>query len=292
MRSAVIAAMLNALGLFAALVVVVSRLRGRGRALRDAPPPASFAGWSAAGLSDGPTSRRWLLGDDGVDDATRSGLAAAWQETARSAHRTVASSTRRALDLVTLSAPPELVASAHEDALDRIRRAKLCFALARGIDGRGPLPGASTTLHRPLPASRPAALARLASEVVVESALADGVAACVNAKLARRAIDPSVRAALTEIAAAEARHANHAWEIVAWCLAEGGAPVALALEATGLRLEPSSRDVPHGALDGGWERWGIAGAALERREHRRMAQAVERRLAGLAGKDPTRLLAA
>ncbi|MBX3199714.1 MAG: hypothetical protein KF894_16380 [Labilithrix sp.] len=290
MRSAVFAAMLTALGLLTALRVAASRLRGR--ALREAPAPASFAGWSAAGLSDGPTSRRWLLGDDGVDDATRSGLATAWQETARSAHRTVASSTRRALDLVTLSAPPELVASAHEDALDRIRRAKLCFALARGIDGRGPLPGASTAPRRTLPASRAAALACLACEVAVESVLADGVSAIVNAKLARRTIDPSIRAALMEIAGAEARHASRAWEIVAWCVAEGGAPVAHALEATDLRPEPSSREVPRAALDGGWERWGIAGAALERREHRRMAQAVERRLAGLAGKDPTRLLAA
>lgn len=292
MRSAVLAATLTALGFLTALFAVAARLRGRGRPPRDLPAPASFARWSAAGLSDGPTSRRWLLGDDGVDEATRVGLATAWQEAARSAHRTVAVSTRRALDLVTLAAPPELVASAHEDALGRIRRAKVCFALARGIDGRGPLPGASIAPRRALPGPRSAALACLAREVVVESALADGVAACVNAKLARRTTDPSIRAALAEIAAAEARHASHAWEIVAWCLAEGGAPVAHALATLVLRPDPPPRDVPREALDGGWERWGIAGAALERQEHRRVIHAAARQLGAIVREAPESKLAA
>ncbi|MBX3225436.1 MAG: hypothetical protein KF795_33330 [Labilithrix sp.] len=286
MRLAVFEATLTAvLGVLAALLAVAARpVRARLRAQKEPAAPPSFAGWSAAALSEGPTSRRWLLGDDGVDDATRAGLATAWQETARAAHRALAASTRRALDLVTLSAPPELVASAHEHALDDLRRAKVCFALARGLDGRGPSPGAAVAPPRALPGPRVAALAGLATEVVVDVALARGVSACVSAKLARRTTDRFIRRALEEIAMAEERHARHAWDVIAWCLAEGGAPVEHALRARIGRLVPIARDVPQEAIDGGWERWGIAGAALERQEHARAADAIARKLAELAEK--------
>lgn len=283
MRTAWIDATLSALlGFVAALLAVAARLRGRVRSKEDVRPlRPSFGGWAVAELPDGSSSR--LLGDDGIDEATRIELAKAWQGVALSAHRAIAASTHRALDLVTLHAPPELVVAAHEDALVEIRRAKLCFSMARAIGGPIAPLGEDGTRRRALPALRPVALAMLASEVVLEVALARGLDARIDAKLARRTTDRAIRAALEEIASGEGRHVSHAWAIVEWCLSEGGAAVEHALRTLVGRLAPIARERSHEASDGGWERWGIAGAALERQEHARVVEAIERKLTELAG---------
>ena len=78
MRTAWIYATLSALlGFVAALLAVGARLRGRVRSTQDARPlRPSFGGWALAELPEGSSSR--LLGDDGIDDATRIELAKAW----------------------------------------------------------------------------------------------------------------------------------------------------------------------------------------------------------------------
>ncbi len=289
MRTAWIDATLSALlGFVAALLAVAARLRGRLRSTQDACTlRPSFGGWAVLPeLPDGSSSR--LLVDDGIDDATRIELAKAWQELALSAHRALAASTHRALDLVTLCAPPELVVAAHEGALVEVRRAKLCFSVARAIGGSIAPPGQDGAPRRALPGLRPVALAMLATEVVLEVALTRGLAARIDAKLARRTTDRAIRAVLEEIASGEGRHVRHAWAIIEWCLSEGGAPVEHALRALVGRLPslvPIVGDRSQEASDGGWERWGIAGSALEGQEHARVVEAIERKLTALAGTD-------
>lgn len=277
MRTGWLRPMLEALlGFVAVLVAVTGRVgAGSRRAVRSREQLSR--GWSAAGLSEGPGSRRWLLADDGVDDETRVALASAWNDAALEAHGALAKSTERALDLATLCAPPDLVARAHEDALDDIRRVKVCFGLARGLDGRSALPAGGAP-RRALPRVRSAALALLATEMVVEVALAESRASRMHARLARRTTDRTIRAALEELAASEARRVADAWALVRWCVAEGGPSVEHALRALGSRLPPPERILPREALDGGWERWGIAGAALERQAHAHACELVERNI--------------
>ncbi|MDF2693243.1 MAG: hypothetical protein K0S65_1626 [Labilithrix sp.] len=269
-------------GLVGALVAVLVRLEGRRRGPHG-PSATLSERWGAAGAS----SSRQLLDGDGVDDTTRARLATAWQDSARAAHDSLAASAKRALQLATLGAPPELVTSAHEDALDRIRLVKIGFALARGIDGRA---GRLSELRAPaaglVRAPRPMALARLATDVVIDLAFAGAVWGRIDAKLARRTTDGDIREALEETASLKARQIGRAWAIVAWCLDEEPNIVGRALEVVGQRLHQLpvvARDVPQEALEGGWERWGIAGRALENQERLRALDTTSRKLNELVG---------
>lgn len=219
-----------------------------------------------------------------LDESTRKALAAQWRENGRTEHASVAAFARLTLDLVALGAPPALVRSANEDAIDEIRHTELCFALARSIDGLaespGPFPEASRA--RTLVGPRTAQLAQLAVDSLVDGALHEGVSARIIAKLARRAADPVVRETLKEIAADEGRHARHGWDVVRFCLVEGGEPVAHALEAARRALPTSMRTpMPEAARVGAWERFGIMSEALEAAEFETARSDLDARLAGL-----------
>lgn len=225
-----------------------------------------------------------VLLDEGVDEATRAGLAGQWRENGRTEHASVAAFARLTLDLMALGAPPALVAAAQRDALDEIRHAELCFALARAIDGKNESPSSfpEAARARTLSRVRNVALAELAVDSLIDGALHEGVSARIVAKLARRAADPSIRAILKQIAADEGRHSAHGWDVVKFCLAEGGAPVAHALGSAVRVLPPSmATALPEEASEGGWERWGIMGSALEANEYEKARASVLRRVGDL-----------
>jgi hypothetical protein len=272
---------MGGLGALSALLSTMAFTRGRqirsvGRILL--PPVESGDAWTGAGLSSsGPVG---VIDTD--DETTRDALAAQWRENGRTEHASVAAFARLTLDLMALGAPPDLVADANRDALDEIRHAELCFGLARAIDGRVQGPGAfpEAARARTLSRSRTLALAQLAVDSLIDGALHEGVSARIIAKLARRCEAPAIQAILKEIAADEGRHARHGWDVVRWCLAEGGESVASALEGA-LRALPKtmSSPMPEAARDGRWERWGIMGEELEAEEHDATRVDLERRIA-------------
>ncbi|HEU4408063.1 MAG TPA: ferritin-like domain-containing protein [Polyangiaceae bacterium] len=276
-------------GFFLALMSTMAFTRGRqvrrfGRALL--PPVGGGDAWSRAvpGVPDGP------LGLGGEGEGARRALAAQWRENGRTEHASVAAFARHTLDLIALGAPPSLVAAAQRDALDEIRHAELCFGLARAIDGRDESPGAfpeARSFARPRP--RLVALGELAVDSLVDGALHEGASARIVAKLARRCEEPAVAAILKAIAADEGRHAAHAWDVVRWCVAEGGEPVLRALEAAARALPRSVRsELPEAARGGAWERWGIAGEALEAEELGRARADAVRRVGTLRAGDARR----
>lgn len=232
-------------------------------------------------------SDRWLTADvstPAVDEPTRAALAAQWRENGRTEHASVAAFARLTLDLVALGAPPALVASAQRDALDEIRHAELCFSLAHAIDGAVTSPAAFPAAAGAPRSSRirSLALAELAVSSLVDGALNEGVSARIVARLAKRCEDAGIRAVLREIAADEGRHAAHGWDVVRFCLAEGGAPVAHALVGAARVLPPSLGSTLAPASHGGaWERWGIPGAALEAAELAKTRADVVRRVEAL-----------
>jgi hypothetical protein len=248
-------------GAFTALVGMMSVSRGRqlrkgGRVLLPKLVPG--AGWAM------------LPARVEVDADVRAGLAAQWRENGRTEHASVAAFARLTMDLMALGAPPHLVIAAQKDALDEIRHTELCFSLARAIDGRaqgpGPFPEAQTA--RTLSGVRSLALAQLAVDSLVDGALNEGVSARIIATLARRCEPAAIQAALKELAADEGRHAAHGWDVVEWCLAEGGAPVARALIGAVRTLPTGMRSrLPEPARDGGWEHYGIHGHKLESQAH-------------------------
>jgi hypothetical protein len=194
-----------------------------------------------------------------------------WRENGRTEHASVAAFAALTTELMALGAPPELITSANRDARDEIRHTELCFSLARALDGKtegpGPFPAARAQ-RGTLPLGRTFALARLAADSLIDGALHEGVSARVLSKLARRCEIPAVAAMLKEIARDEGRHAAHGWDVVLFCFHEAPGPVKRALEAALSAMpETMTSPLPKEAADGGWERLGIHGHALERAEY-------------------------
>jgi hypothetical protein len=213
----------------------------------------------------------WATPEMALDaEGAPAGLADQWRENGKTEHASVAAFARLTLDLMALGAPPALLASANRDALDEIRHTELCFAIARGIDGKSVSPGPFPQAQRvaTLPRSRTLALAKLAVDSLVDGALHEGVSARIIAKLAQRCEVAAIRAALKEIAADEGRHAAHGWTVVAWCLEQGGRPVGHALLGA-IRALPREMqsELPAAAADGGWVRWGIHDHPLEAEQY-------------------------
>ncbi len=209
-------------------------LRVRNRA--QLPEPARGDGWAgeAVVLERPPAAHeRRLLGE-------------LWLLTARMEQASVAAFSQLGLHLAALGAPARLLESTHRAALDEIRHACACFAIVRAMTGEphsaGPI--------RALANARAAGvdMIRLAIGSLVDGCLGEGVAADVAARGARSAKDPAIRRVLEMIACDEATHAELGWDVLAWCLAEGGAEVGRAVEVRvgqlGRELAPQLPDLP------------------------------------------------
>jgi hypothetical protein len=193
--------------------------------------PYLVAGEALAAPSlEGRASGDWTLGDAprtaGLTSAQRDELAQAWTADALAEHASVASFGRFSLSLLAAGAPADLVALAHSAALDEVRHARLCFALASAYAGRPIAPG-PFPLGDVVPVE--ASLTALALSTVDEGCVGETIAAVVAAERAARATDPAVRAALEQIAADEARHAALAWRTVAWAIGASGGDVRAAV---------------------------------------------------------------
>jgi hypothetical protein len=250
------------------------QLRRFGRVLL--PPVTAGSAWTEPSLHG--------LTPGFIDEARVT--AAQWRENGRTEHASVAAFAALTAELMALGAPPSLVAAASRDALDEIRHTELCFSLARALDGRtegpGPFPDARQRPRTSL--GRTHDLARLAADSLVDGALHEGVSARVLAKLARRCESPAVCDMLKEIARDEGRHAAHGWDVVVWCVEQGGPRVVHALEGA-VKALPSTMisPLPAAARDGGWERLGIHGHALEREEYIAARSDLSRRVRRLGG---------
>jgi hypothetical protein len=158
----------------------------------------------------------------GLTPRTRRALARAWKEDARYEAASVPAFEHLARDLEVAGAPMHLRAWARRAEAEEIGHARVCFALASSYAGCA-LAEASPSFA---PAwgrraeTRPALLARLAIDSLVDGCVGEGAAAQSAALGAERATDPIVRSALQRIAREEATHAELAWAIVGWVLGE------------------------------------------------------------------------
>jgi hypothetical protein len=129
-------------------------------------------------------------------------------------HASVAAFARFALQLLSLGAPADLVAAAATAMQDEIRHAQDCFRLARRHSdaelGPGPLPVAG--------ALEPTELGEVVLGTVLEGCIGETLAALEAAEALRHCEDPEAQLVLERIAAEETRHAELAWQFVAWAL--------------------------------------------------------------------------
>lgn len=164
---------------------------------------------------------------NGLDPELRVMLAAEWTRDALFEHASVASFGRFALELLAAGAPADLVAGAHEAALDEVRHARLCFALASAYAGEPITPGIFPFEGQ---VEVVADLASIAARAAKEGCIGETIAASIAAEQLASAEDPAVRSVLAVIAEDEARHAELAWRTVVWAVRVGGAPVREAVE--------------------------------------------------------------
>jgi hypothetical protein len=258
--------------------VLVPRLRAGDDWSRA--PDAASAG--RAMISATPSATARIID---VDSALGHRVATAWRENAKTEHASVSAFARLTLDLMALGAPPDLLVESQKDALDEIAHARLCLALAATIDGEheSPAPFPAVRYVPALTVGRSMALTTLAITSLVDGVLHEGVSARVIAKLARVAEAPEIRNVLSTLAADEGRHAAHAWNVVDWCVREGGEVVIGALQGAA-RAIPEARKahLPPGGEDGSWERWGIPGEALDAAEYDRARKHLVQRVSALA----------
>lgn len=223
------------------------RLRIGGRTAL--PRPAHGDNWGASNerASDDTSAGASSIGASSIGPSSiarpstaANAIAAWWLEAARMEHASVPAFSRLSLQLAALGAPPRLLRATHLAALDEIRHAETCFAIARAISGEahdaGPIVELAGELGMTSSASPPSTLsfASLAIESLVDGCLSEGIAADLAACGAELATEPAIRDALAMIARDEATHAELAWDIVAWCIAIDGTRVKPALRAQAL----------------------------------------------------------
>ncbi|HEY8379666.1 MAG TPA: ferritin-like domain-containing protein [Nannocystis sp.] len=150
----------------------------------------------------------------GLSEGSRATLAELWTAAAAEEHASVASFARFALQLLAVGAPAALVEGAQRAMADEIAHARICYALASAYRGWPMGPGRLDMSD----ALGAADLAEMAAAAVREGCVGETVASLLAEAAAGQARDPAVRAALRQIAADEARHAQLAWRFVQWAL--------------------------------------------------------------------------
>jgi hypothetical protein len=142
-------------------------------------------------------------------------LAYAWTQAARNEHASVAAFARLTLDLLALSAPPELLISVQQAAADEVRHAKGCFALASRFAGKALAPGPLS-----VPVSVAPTHAALLKSTIVEGCIGETLSAVLAEAALKQAGDTEVKKVLRQLVRDEEKHAVLSWKIVSWLLQE------------------------------------------------------------------------
>jgi hypothetical protein len=153
-------------------------------------------------------------------------------------HASIAAFAQLSLHLGALGADSDLVERTHLAALDEIRHARRGFAIASAYGGAAVSAGPIAELRTP--DASEIDFVRLALGTLIDGCIAEGVASDVTGAASTQAIDPVVRDTLAMIASDEARHAELAWDVLAWCLDTGGAAVR---DAVAFRLNVLDRQI-------------------------------------------------
>lgn len=184
---------------------------------------------------------------DGLPEAARERLAAAWLEAALDEHAAVAAFARVTLELMALGAPPDLILATQAAGIEEVGHARLGFALASAYAGRPvaptgfPLGGAVTVATR---------LEQLAVAATRESCVGETLTSLVVAAALPAVRDPAVRDALERILAEERGHAALAWRTVRWAIDAGGEPVRDAVAAVFAEVAAHGVPLPVRVADG------------------------------------------
>ncbi|UXI67743.1 hypothetical protein [Tahibacter amnicola] len=211
---------------------------------------------TAPATTDGALGRAWLR--DGIVDLA-----------------SIAAFSRLSMQLMRHGAPPHLIEGCHRAALDEVRHAQHCFALARrhgtGTIEAGVFPALDGTRVPRI------SKADLAVDSFVEGGLWESFAATLHAAGARAAEEPELAALLAQISTAERAHVELAWDIVAWSLSSDTDSVAPKLRAAAAKL-PLEPDIDMRHAPDSWLRHGRPGASAQRELFTKVRETARRRV--------------
>lgn len=137
-----------------------------------------------------------------------------WLEGAALEHASVAEFARLSLVLMAHGAPADLLAETHRAALDEIRHAETCFAIAKKITGQTHAPGELDVAR----ASTDVSIEALARWTLRDGCLGETAAALELERMARETTDEDVAVAIAGMARDEHRHAELAWRILEFAI--------------------------------------------------------------------------
>jgi hypothetical protein len=162
-----------------------------------------------------------------LDARTADALARDWLQDGCEEFASIAAFARFTMHLVSVGAPPEMIAESQRASIDEIEHARACFALAERYGGRTMGPG-ELSLDGAMPTVTLAEIAALTAE---EGCVGETLGVLLAEHQLATATDPFVRSLLANahIVDDEARHAELAWRFVAWAVARGGEPVRTAV---------------------------------------------------------------
>ncbi len=180
----------------------------------------------------------------GLSSEAREALAAHYVEMGLMEHASVAAFARFSLELLALGAPSDLVRAAQSAMGDELSHTRLAFGLATAYGGAAVGPG-PLAIERALADTDFVSVVRTA---FLEACIGETCAAAEVAEARDAATDPVVRAALTQIAEDELRHATLGYRFVQWALESASTETASALrrmmtrELAALTAEPRRFD--------------------------------------------------
>jgi hypothetical protein len=188
------------------------------------------------------------LPDAHLDARTADALARDWLHDGCEEYASIAAFARFTMHLVSVGAPPEMIAESQRAAIDEIEHARACFALAERYGGRTMGPG-ELSLEGAMP---PVTLAEIAALTAEEGCVGETLGVLLAEQQLAMATDPVVRSLLANahIVDDEARHAELAWRFVAWAVARGGEPVRIAVRAAIRRAVADTLANPIRSYDG------------------------------------------
>lgn len=138
-----------------------------------------------------------------------------WAKVAMMEHASVASFSRFSLELMSVGASPELLALAHQAALDEVRHTQISLDIANQFTSTTFTPGA-------FPLSNKVAdfafgdMEKIATSAALEACIEETLAAAVVLYQADHMGDTNHKTLLRGVAMDEANHAAFAWRAVQW----------------------------------------------------------------------------
>lgn len=236
-------------------------------------PAVERADWAARGVANDFASQ--------LPMDQRATLSEHWLRTAQLEHASIAAFARFALQLLSVGAPPRLLEATHVAMADEVRHARLAFGLASayrsGAAGAGMLGPAGLDCSGALNDST-------LGDIVVGTFLEGCIGETLAVLSARDALEhcrvDAVRRVLSVIARDEARHAELAWQFVAWALPRcpglGRALETIVKQRLQQVLVPHPRGVESSRGEGvpRWQREQGAAEATPELEARGLAEVV------------------